>query len=78
MHFTNGGADVTQHEEIIKFMQEYGSISPMEAFAELGITKLATRISELIRGGCEIRKTRITKKNRYGRTVTYMRYSLEV
>lgn len=47
----------------------------MEAFIDLGITKLATRVSEMIRDGYSITKKREKSKNRYGAKVTYMRYS---
>lgn len=37
-----------QHERILRFLDENGSITPMEAFSELGITKLSTRIGEKV------------------------------
>ena len=67
---------MTQRERIINYMVDYGSISPMEAFADLGITKLATRISEMIADGYIIKKERVESKNRYGDTVHFTRYSL--
>lgn len=67
---------MTQGEQIIAYMQRYGSITPLEAFRDLGITKLATRISEMTRGGMKIHKEYIQDKNRFGKTVYYMRYSL--
>lgn len=65
----------TQHELILQYMDDFGSITPMEAFIDLGITKLATRVSEMIRDGYDITKKREKSKNRYGTKVTYMRYS---
>ena len=52
----------------------FGSITPMEAFMQYGITKLATRVSELIRQGERISKEPAEAKNRYGQTVRFMRY----
>ena len=69
---------MTQGERIVKYMQDYGTITPMEAFADLGITKLATRVSELRQAGVQIRKEPVNAKNRYGEDVRYMRYSLGV
>ena len=63
-----------QHELILNYLEEHGSISPMEAFMHFGITKLSTRISEMRRKGIEFSKEWETSKNRYGRPVTYMRY----
>ena len=69
---------MTQQERILKYMDDFGSISPMEAFNDLGITKLATRISEMIQDGLSFEKKLVSAKNRYGETVHYMRYSKAV
>ena len=69
---------MNQRERILKYMDDFGSISPFEAFAELGITKLATRVSEMIRGGEKITKKPESSRNRYGQKVTYVRYSRQV
>ena len=37
---------MSQYEMILDYIDRFGSISPMEAFMDLGITKLSTRISE--------------------------------
>lgn len=65
---------MTQHELILQYIEDFGSITPMEAFRDLGITKLSTRISEMSRSGIEFQKHMETSKNRYGRAVSYMRY----
>jgi hypothetical protein len=66
---------MTQAERIIEFMEEHGSITPMEAFNKLKITKLSTRISEMRASGMEIDGEKVTKKNKYGKT-RFMRYTL--
>lgn len=66
---------MTQAERILEYIDRFGSITPFDAFKDLGITKLATRISEMRRDGVEITKTRETSKNRFGESVSYMRYS---
>lgn len=65
---------MTQGERIIAYMDEHGTITPFEAFTELGITKLATRISELRRGGEKIEKRYVTGTNRFGEKIQYMEY----
>lgn len=65
---------MNQHERIMLYIKEFGSISPMEAYGDLGITKLATRISELKDAGIEFDQRIEKKKNRYGDKVHYMRY----
>ena len=37
---------ITQRERIIKYIRDYGSITSFEAYKDLGITQLATRIKE--------------------------------
>lgn len=67
---------MTQAQRIKAYMSEFGSISPMEAFAELGITKLATRISEMRAKGEQIIGVPEETQNRYGERVTFYRYRL--
>lgn len=67
---------MTQHEMILDYLEEYGSITPMECFTHLGITKLSTRIGEMRRGGLDIRQEMETGKNRRGEKTHWMRYSL--
>lgn len=66
---------MTQAERIEAYINKYGSISSMEAFADLGITKLATRVSEMKKDGYVFEQEYIESKNRFGESVYYMRYS---
>ena len=65
----------TQIERIEEYINEYGSITPMDAFMDLGITKLATRISTMIRNGYAIKKTMQRGHNRWGQPIQYMSYA---
>lgn len=67
---------MTQHTLIIEYMREHGSITTYEAYEQLGITKLTTRISELKGAGFDIRQRTESGLNRYGKPVTYNRYWL--
>lgn len=49
----------------------------MEAFDDLGITKLATRVSEMKRLGIQFEQRLLKRSNRYGERVTYMQYKLK-
>lgn len=66
---------MTQREAIIDYIETFGSITPLEAFADLGITKLATRISEMRRAGMQFKIEIMKTQNRYGKTVHYAKYS---
>ena len=67
---------MTQGDRIIAYCHLYGSISPMEAFSDLGITKLATRISELTRQGERFYRKTEHRLNRFGEKTYFMRYAL--
>lgn len=66
---------MTQREKITNYIDKWGSITPMDAFMDLGITKLATQISLMIREGAKIKKTMTKAKNRWGEPVHFMTYS---
>lgn len=68
---------LTQCDKILRHLQDYGSISQMDALREYGIMRLASRISELKRQGYPVTREMVAGKNRYGETVTYARYSLQ-
>lgn len=63
-----------QQMDILCYIFDYGSISPMEAFNDLGITKLATRISEMRVIGIQFDQAFEGRENRFGKKVKYMRY----
>lgn len=66
---------MTQGERILAYIDKFGSITPMDAFHDLGITKLATRISEMKREGKQFEQTYESRENRFGEKVYFMRYS---
>lgn len=67
---------MTQKELVLQYVKDFGSITPMEAFSELGITKLATVVSNLrLKDGMQFKIETIKSKNRYGKTTHYARYS---
>ena len=63
-----------QQLNILWYIHTYGSISPMEAFSDLGITKLSTRISEMRVLGIQFDQGYEGSTNRFGKKVRYMRY----
>ena len=69
---------MNQHKAILDYLEAHGSITPMEAFSDLGITKLSTRISEMIRRGYKFRKVPVEGKIRYGEPVRFMKYEMAV
>lgn len=68
---------MTQREAIVEYINEFGSITAVQAFRDLGITKLATRISEMRKDGVAVKIEMVSGKNRYGKSVSYAKYSFE-
>ena len=69
---------MNQKERIIKYINDFGSITSLEAMRDLGITQLGARIDGLQKDGYTFKKEWERAKNRYGEDVDYKRYSLEV
>lgn len=65
-----------QTEKILRHMEEYGSITPLDALQEYGIMRLASRICDIRRAGIAVEKETETAKNRNGEPVRYARYRL--
>ena len=63
-----------QQLDILWYIVKFGSISPFEAFSDLGITKLSTRISEMKGFGIQFGQNYEDKTNRFGKKVHFMRY----
>ena len=68
---------MTQCEKIIDYMERFGSITPMDAFMDLGITRLSARIYDIRNAGTEVNGELESARNRFGDRVHYMRYSLK-
>ena len=67
---------ITQCDRIIEYMRRFGSISTLEAFNDLGVARLASRIHDLKAQGYNIISETRTTKNRFGETVHHSVYSL--
>ncbi len=68
---------LTQCMKIVKYMNDFGSITPVQAMKDLGVMRLAARISDLEAEGWQIEHERETGENRYGEKTTYARYRLK-
>ena len=67
----------TQCERVLKYMQDFGSITPVQAMTDLGVMRLAARISDLRGSGHRIERRMVTAKNRYNEAVSFAEYRLE-
>jgi len=63
----------TQHKQIREYLWKHGTMTPMDAWDALNITKLSTRIGEMERAGM-IRTDHVMETSANGKR--YMRYNL--
>lgn len=68
---------LTQRERVLRHLEDYGSITSLEAMREYGIMRLASRISDLKRAGLPITKEMVKGKNRYGEQTCFAKYTLQ-
>ena len=66
----------TQNQRIIDYINEFGSITQFEAMRDLGVMRLASRISDLKRLGYPVESEMVAVKNRYGEECRVKSYSL--
>lgn len=65
---------MTQKDRIRKYLDDFGSITQLEAIRDLGIMRLGARIWEMVRDGEPIIRETETATNRYGQPTRYARY----
>ena len=68
----------TQTDRVLDYIKQFGSITQYEALQDLGVMRLASRISDLKRAGVPIKREMVGVKNRFGETCYISQYSLEV
>jgi hypothetical protein len=64
---------ITMVDRVLKYMQDFGSITTFEAFTELGCTRLSEYIRQ-IRLIMNVDDEWIQKVNRYGDKVQFKKY----
>ena len=66
----------TQNQRVLRHLEDFGSISPIDALQEYGIMRLASRISDLRKEGYPIKRRIVPHINRYGEHTHYAVYEL--
>ena len=67
----------SQKSEILKYLKTHKrGITSLQAIELFGATRLADIIFRLQKEGYEFEKEDVTRKNRYGHVVTFVRYKL--
>mgnify|MGYP003133948131 CR=1 FL=1 len=68
---------MNQKEKVIRHLQMYKSITPLEAFNEYGIMRLAAVIFDLKDMGFGIDSEMQKSLNRFGEKISYSKYTLD-
>ena len=66
-----------QTERILKYINDFGGITSLQAMQDLGVMRLASRITDLKQAGYEIDSEYVHSKNRYGEPMKYKRYYMK-
>lgn len=66
----------TQNERILQYLADFGSITQFDAMLDLGIMRLASRVSDLKSLGYPIVSEFETVRNRYGEKSRIKRYRM--
>lgn len=67
-------AKKSQNEQVLDYLMAYGSITTLEAYERLGITRLSGRIYDLRKEGHDIKGDPVEVETRSGGTTTVTRY----
>lgn len=67
----------TQNQRILDYIGEFGSITQYEALRDLGVMRLASRISDLKKQGYPITSKTVAVKNRYDEKCHIKQYSID-
>ena len=70
-------AKATQCERVLDYMDRFGSITQLDALKDLGVMRLASRISDLKKMGYPVVSKQEAVKNRFEETCYIKRYSLK-
>jgi len=67
----------TQAQRVLQYIEDFGSITQFEALQDLGVMRLASRVSELKKNEYPITGKMVTVYNRYGEACKVKRYSFK-
>lgn len=67
---------MTQNQRVIAYLEQFGSITQLEALRDLSIMRLASRISDLRKQGFPIESSTEAVENRWGEKCYIKRYRL--
>ena len=67
---------MTQSQRILRHLEDFGSITQMDAMQDYGIMRLASRVNDLRKDGHPIITEVVRGRNRYGEATRWARYRM--
>jgi hypothetical protein len=67
---------LTQKQKVLRHLKEIGEITPLQAFFDYSIMRLAAHIFKLKEDGYNIDTKMLKSKNKFGEPVRYAQYKL--
>tara|TARA_R110000787_G_C13255346_1_gene429863 strand:- start:441 stop:653 length:213 start_codon:yes stop_codon:yes gene_type:complete len=68
---------MSQSDRVLEYLQRGKTITTLDAYSELGITRLAARVWELKQKGYPVKSTVLKVINRFGEKCSVSEYCLE-
>tara|TARA_R110000824_G_scaffold107136_4_gene253133 strand:+ start:1410 stop:1685 length:276 start_codon:yes stop_codon:yes gene_type:complete len=68
---------LNQKQKVMRHLMKYGTITPLDAFRDYGIMRLAAVIFNLKEDGEDISSKMTSSSNRFGEKVVFSEYRLE-
>lgn len=65
---------MTQMERVLKYIDDFGSITVAEAINDIGVGSLTKCISNIRKSGIQIETKTVLHKNRYGENTHHAEY----
>lgn len=67
---------MNQHTAVLEWLKSKGSISSLEAFKELGVTRLSAIVFDLRAKGHDVETVMVEGRDRFGHKTRFARYYL--
>tara|TARA_R100001198_G_C5178201_1_gene176002 strand:+ start:387 stop:602 length:216 start_codon:yes stop_codon:yes gene_type:complete len=68
---------LTQKQKVLRHLKEIGAITPVQAFFDYSVMRLAAIVFNLKDEGYNIKTTILKSENKFGEPVRYAQYKLE-
>ncbi len=68
---------LTQKQKVLRHLKEIGAITPVQAFFDYSVMRLAAIVFILKDEGYNIKTTILKSENKFGEPVRYAQYKLE-